>query len=236
MRSVAENIMSAEQLGYACVDRFTLPLPCWWDEYYEPLLRNIERLRAEAEHDDMLAAAIANASSEIDLFRRRNQEYGYVFYLLQKSEVSIEPGSQSDAQEIARVLRRSFSTALPFLPTLHTPDEELHYISEEILPKNDVYVARNETREIVGYIAFSDELINHLYLLPEYVHKGIGTRLLNIAKSRKSKLRLWTFQRNDIAKWFYTKHGFTIVQETDGSGNEEKEPDVLFEWSSNAGE
>src|SRR5262249_37354721 len=36
MRSVAQNLMSAEQLGYACIDHFTLPESCWWDEYYNP--------------------------------------------------------------------------------------------------------------------------------------------------------------------------------------------------------
>jgi SAM-dependent methyltransferase len=89
MRSVAENLMAAEQLGFACLDHFTLPERCWWDEYYGPWLRQIEMLKDDAEHDDFLRAAIANAMTEIDLFRQFNHEYGYEFYLLQKSDFTI---------------------------------------------------------------------------------------------------------------------------------------------------
>jgi len=90
MRSVAQNLMAVECLGYACLDHFSLPESCWWDEYYSPWLRNIERLKEDAEHDDFLRAAIANAVAEIDLFRRFSHEYGYEFYLLQKSNVIIQ--------------------------------------------------------------------------------------------------------------------------------------------------
>jgi hypothetical protein len=41
---------------------------------------------------------------------------------------------------------------------------------------------------------------------------------------------LWTFQRNALARRFYEKEGFVAVRETDGSGNEEREPDVLYLW------
>lgn len=43
-------------------------------------------------------------------------------------------------------------------------------------------------------------------------------------------LNLWTFQRNRRARRFYELNGFAAVRETDGSSNEEKEPDVLYRW------
>jgi hypothetical protein len=63
------------------------------------------------------------------------------------------------------------------------------------------------------------------------MRRGIGSRLLNIAKAQRTKLRLWAFQRNEIAKQFYSERGFYALKETDGAENEEKEPDVLFEWA-----
>ncbi len=84
MRSATENIVAAEQLGYTCLDHFTLPEHCWWNEYYTPWLRHIEVLKDEAKHNDFLQAAIANAMIEIELFRKFNSEYGYEFYVLQK--------------------------------------------------------------------------------------------------------------------------------------------------------
>jgi hypothetical protein len=43
----------------------------------------------------------------------------------------------------------------------------------------------------------------------------------------------WTFQRNKAARRFYERHGFTLVRETDGARNEEKEPDAEYCWPSN---
>ncbi len=37
-------------------------------------------------------------------------------------------------------------------------------------------------------------------------------------------------QRNDGARRFYEKHGLHVVELTEGSGNEEREPDALYEW------
>ncbi len=153
---------------------------------------------------------------------------------MQKSNVIIERATLEDAPEIARVCRLSFQSALPFLPTLHTAEEDLQYFSEQVLPKNEVYVARSEKGQIIGFIAFDHEWVNQLYLLPEFRGSGIGGHLLDLAKACRTKLRLWTFQRNELAKRFYAKHGFNVIAETDGAENEEKEPDILLEWAGGA--
>ncbi len=67
-------------------DHMCWPKPyCWWDEYYTPWLRNIEMLRKDVEHDEILREVWTNAVREIDLYRRFDHEYGYEFYLLRKS-------------------------------------------------------------------------------------------------------------------------------------------------------
>ncbi len=43
-------------------------------------------------------------------------------------------------------------------------------------------------------------------------------------------MQLWTFQRNARARRFYEARGFVPVEATDGSRNEEKEPDVRYLW------
>jgi len=59
---------------------------------------------------------------------------------------------------------------------------------------------------------------------------GIGSLLLGCAKEEMDEIRLWTFQRNAGARAFYQRHGFTAEEETDGTDNEEREPDVLYHW------
>ena len=38
------------------------------------------------------------------------------------------------------------------------------------------------------------------------------------------------FQKNDGARRFYERHGFRLVELTDGGSNMEKEPDARYEW------
>lgn len=52
--------------------------------------------------------------------------------------------------------------------------------------------------------------------------------MLHIAKKASPTLSLLTFQRNAQGRRFYEKHGFAAILETDGGGNEEREPDVLY--------
>ena len=85
---------------------------------------------------------------------------------------------------------------------------------------------------MIGIIAFREGWIDQLYVLPKTQGQGVGTALLAVATSAWPELMLWTFQRNTGARRFYERHGFVAVEETDGSLNEEKEPDVRYCWRS----
>jgi hypothetical protein len=52
-----------------------------------------------------------------------------------------------------------------------------------------------------------------------------------LAQHSFDRLQLWTFQRNLRARGFYEARGFALVRQTDGSDNEEKEPDALYLWN-----
>ncbi|HEX2818209.1 MAG TPA: GNAT family N-acetyltransferase [Phenylobacterium sp.] len=134
-----------------------------------------------------------------------------------------------DAQAIAIVHRTAMRVSLSFLPELHTAEEDLWFFSERFLPANDVWVA-DADGQVAGYIGFDDRWINHLYLLPDFQGQGIGPQLLALALADDRPRRLWTFQQNDRARRFYEARGFVLLELTDGSGNEEKTPDALYEW------
>lgn len=48
--------------------------------------------------------------------------------------------------------------------------------------------------------------------------------------AENAALHLWAFQRNARALRFYARRGFRVVERTDGSRNEEREPDALLAW------
>jgi len=129
------------------------------------------------------------------------------------------------------VFTSSFGT-LTFLPRLHTPEQDRAFFAETVLPEQDVLVAEDDGR-IVGFVAMSSRgFVEHLYVDPSRLRRGIGSALLAAAKrAMPNGFRLWVFQENGAARRFYERHGLVVIEETDGSGNEEKTPDALYEWA-----
>jgi len=152
------------------------------------------------------------------------------------SNVTIENGSRAQAAECAAVLRTSRKHSLPYLPDLHSEDEDLRFLAGQVFATDTVLVALNEARKVVGFIAFSGGWVNHLYVVPGWQSHGVGRALLGRAKLQCRNLQLWTFERNAGALRFYERQGFRVVRRTDGAGNEEKEPDVLLRWDAASGD
>lgn len=137
----------------------------------------------------------------------------------------ISPG---DAPVVAPISRAARFRAIPNYPDLHTTDEYLAFYTKEISTSSGL-VAENEHGEVVGFILWRGDFINHLYLKEPWQGQGVGSALLMGALQNMDSevVNLWTFQGNEIAVAFYKKHGFEITKESEGE-NEEKLPDYLF--------
>jgi putative acetyltransferase len=136
----------------------------------------------------------------------------------------------TDMDEVARIHRVAFEDRLPWLPRLHTPEEDRNYYRSRIFRQSEVWGAEEEAA-LKGFIAFHGEWIDQFYVLPQAQWHGLGSALLEVAKAASPRLHLWTFQRNLPARRFYEARGFVLVKETDGSDNEEREPDALYVWT-----
>jgi GNAT superfamily N-acetyltransferase len=135
-----------------------------------------------------------------------------------------------DMDAAARVLRTAFDDALPALAGLHTPKEDQWFLRERVFRACEVWGAFDGAA-MIGMLAFRENWIDQLYVLPKAQGRGVGTELLQVAQRCFDRLHLWTFQRNLRARCFYEARGFVLVQETDGAANEEKEPDALYRWT-----
>jgi len=135
-----------------------------------------------------------------------------------------------DMDTAAAVHRVSFDRALPWLAGLHTPAEDRAFYRNQVFKSCEVWGAERQSK-LVGIIAFRQDWIDQLYVLPDAQGHGVGSDLLQVAQDAFPSLTLWTFQRNLRARRFYEANGFVAVRETNGAANEEKEPDVLYRWS-----
>jgi GNAT superfamily N-acetyltransferase len=138
-----------------------------------------------------------------------------------------------DMDEVALLHRVAFDAAMPWLAGLHTPDEDRAYFHDHVHASCEVFGAAADGR-LLGFIAWRVGFIDQLYVLPQMQGRGIGTALLCAAQSRFARVELWTFQRNLRARRFYEARGFTLTELTDGSRNDEKEPDALYLWERGA--
>lgn len=129
----------------------------------------------------------------------------------------------ADAPAIARVFR------LAAWVHVHTPEEDLGFFSGTMLPNQTVWVIEDPHGAVIAYAAGVEGWLNHLFVHPDAQGQGHGSRLLEVFRQGET-LQLWTFQGNVKARAFYEWKGFTAVELTDGEGNDEKLPDVRYEW------
>ncbi len=84
----------------------------------------------------------------------------------------------------------------------------------------------------MAFSAVKDGWLDHLYVVPAWQGRGIGGALLDRARRENpGGLSLWAFVANHRAIAFYGRAGFVEVLRTDGSANEERQPDVQMRWA-----
>lgn len=143
--------------------------------------------------------------------------------------VTIRRAVPVDAPAVADVYLAAFYATYDFR-LAHTDDECRGWLAEEVVPLMETWVAEVAGR-VVAMMVLDEAGIGQLYVDPQWHSRGIGSRLVELAKQRRPDgLELYTFQVNKRARRFYEWHGFTVVTLGDGSGNEERQPDVLYRW------
>jgi GNAT superfamily N-acetyltransferase len=149
---------------------------------------------------------------------------------MQDRKVTLRCARPADSVELAEVWLRSRKASVPAIPQpVHTDEEVRAWFREVVLPNREVWVAQTGGK-IVGLLVLDEDWVDQLYIDPAWAGQGVGSRLIAMAKEqRPSGLRLWTFQSNVRARRFYERHGFVAVKTTDGD-NEERAPDVCYEW------
>ena len=111
----------------------------------------------------------------------------------------------------------------PWMPKLHSRAEDMWFINA-LMQTHVVRVVAG-----LGFLARQGSVVDALYLTPAGRGLGYGRALLDEVKVT-GLVQLWTFQANQGARAFYLREGFREVRFTDGSGNDEKLPDVWMEW------
>jgi GNAT superfamily N-acetyltransferase len=144
--------------------------------------------------------------------------------------LAIRRGRAEDAPAAADLYLRARKAAVGAIPPLvHDVDDVRGYFASHVVTACELWVAEEPPGELAGILVLDGDHVDQLYVDPRRTGRGIGSRLLDVAKrERPDGLRLWMFQANAGARRFYLRHGFVEAGRTDGRGNEERAPDILY--------
>ena len=159
------------------------------------------------------------------------------------SNVRLQPGARvaesftirraqpSDADAVGDVWLAAFKATYAF-PPAYPDDDVRRWIRDEIVPREETFVAVDPDGTVVGFMSLRDDDLDHLYVRPDRHDRGIGSRFVDLAKElRPDGLGLYTFQVNARARRFYERRGFVVAWLGNGESNEERQPDVRYAWN-----
>ena len=140
----------------------------------------------------------------------------------------IRRATPADADAVGRVFVAA-RDRMPYLPRID--DDARRWLGSLLVERHRLWVW-DENGQVAGFVGVDGGELSHLYIAPPAQGRGIGTALVEHAKSLSpGGLELWVFQRNEGARRFYERHGFRLARLTDGADNMEREPDALYAWA-----
>lgn len=147
-------------------------------------------------------------------------------------DLHLRPARRDDAEDIAALYAAARVAAVPAMPpSRHTPEEDREFFAARLVDgRHEAWLAEDGDG-LAGYALFTHTWLDHLFVRAGSTGQGIGSTLLDAVKAmRPAGFRLWVFESNRRARSFYAGHGLVELERTDGSGNEERAPDVKMAW------
>ena len=150
----------------------------------------------------------------------------------EETDLTLRPAGPEDADAIADLYSDARVAAVPQMPpAVHTNAEDRVWVAGQLARTDREAWVAERTGELVGYALLGPVWLDHLFVRADAVGQGVGSVLMDLVKSRRPDgFSLWVFESNTGARRFYARHGLVELERTDGTGNEEKAPDVRMAW------
>ena len=148
-----------------------------------------------------------------------------------EQELVARPATPDDLPELVALITVTRRAAEPEMPPLRRSETEVHNFLSSRVALGEVWVATG-TDQVLGVAVLTARWLHSLYVGPTHQGSGVGSLLLDVVKAqRPGGFGLWVFAANDRARGFYRRHGLIELERTDGSANDEREPDVRMVWA-----
>lgn len=149
-------------------------------------------------------------------------------------QVTLRAAVAADGQRVAQILIDVRFAFMPYAPLVHSREEVRSWVDAVLISSGGTVIAELKG-SLIGVMATeqapSCSWITQMAVDPGHVGRGIGSILLDHAlRVLPRPIRLYTFQENAGARRFYERRGFRPIALTNGRANEERCPDVLYEF------
>jgi GNAT superfamily N-acetyltransferase len=150
-----------------------------------------------------------------------------------RADVRLRPFTNADIGALGKLFGAA-RASMQLFDEPYTTDEHTAYIAG--LSIGCAITVAEVEDSLAGFLSFTGKPgaavgeISHLFVHPDHQGQGVGAKLLDDAITRHGPpLHLWVFEANTRARALYESRGFFMTDRTDGSGNDEKLPDMRYD-------
>src|SRR5262249_44980208 len=139
------------------------------------------------------------------LFQLRSQRLGGKRHEQLARSDMIRPAGPEDAEAVVRIFRESRAEAMPWLPVIHTEQEDLNWFRGTLAGEAFAF---DENGVVLGYAVLTGDELHDLYVAPPAQRRGVGSALFaRVQEARPAGFQFWAFRDNARARSFYDARG-----------------------------
>lgn len=134
-----------------------------------------------------------------------------------------------DTKDIETVVELWYETSIiahDFIPASYW-EKNKDAMASIYLPKSETYLAVKDEK-IAGFIAMAENFLAAIFVDNKSQGIGIGKKLLNFIKEKRTEIQLKVYKKNTQTVEFYKSQGFKILSEN--KEEETGENEFLMEW------
>lgn len=91
-------------------------------------------------------------------------------------------------------------------------ESEIENMRNVYIPESENYVFEKHS-QVIGFYSLHENTLAAIFVLPTHQRHGVGTALINHAKTKRTQLDLTVYKENQAGCNFYLSHGFSVVRE-----------------------